>query len=354
MQETTRRDSCVQYFAAANGYEGFRSYFSDIFNPSEFERIFVLKGGPGTGKSSLMRKLAEFGSENEYSIEKILCSSDPHSLDAVILEKNKKRFAVLDGTSPHTRDAEIPGALDEIVNLGENWNDAALIKNRGLICELNRRKKRNYADAYRHLSYAGKIMGLRSEMEKACIDNKNLKISAKSAAESLFKNERTGTISLRLISSFGRFGLFCVNTLEALSEAKISVKNRGTVTYEYMNILSDELSRLGCEMTVFPNVFDVNNTEAIFLHESKTAIIIKDSESCDIDPSEFLKNKHNIPEAESFDALYKSLSDGAQKFFTFASDLHFELEKIYIAAMNFKDNDAFLEKISKKIKNLSL
>ena len=45
------------YFAAANGYTGFRSYFGEMFTSDRYDRIFVLKGGPGTGKSRLIRNV---------------------------------------------------------------------------------------------------------------------------------------------------------------------------------------------------------------------------------------------------------------------------------------------------------
>ena len=33
------------FFAAANGYSGFRSYFDKIFNPKDYDAIYILKGG---------------------------------------------------------------------------------------------------------------------------------------------------------------------------------------------------------------------------------------------------------------------------------------------------------------------
>ena len=42
-------------FAAGNGYTGFRSYFSNYFSPDEYNSIYILKGGPGTGKSTAMQ-----------------------------------------------------------------------------------------------------------------------------------------------------------------------------------------------------------------------------------------------------------------------------------------------------------
>ena len=50
--------SVSEYFPGANTPEGFYSYYSDILKPDETEHKIILKGGPGTGKSSLMKKTA--------------------------------------------------------------------------------------------------------------------------------------------------------------------------------------------------------------------------------------------------------------------------------------------------------
>ena len=46
-----------EFFASANGYTGFRSYFDEIFDSRDYTAIYVLKGGPGTGKSTLLKVL---------------------------------------------------------------------------------------------------------------------------------------------------------------------------------------------------------------------------------------------------------------------------------------------------------
>ena len=44
-----------QCFAASNSCEGFKSYYGEIFAGPGIERLYVIKGGPGTGKSHFMR-----------------------------------------------------------------------------------------------------------------------------------------------------------------------------------------------------------------------------------------------------------------------------------------------------------
>lgn len=106
-------------FPGANTSNGFYSYF-DYIIPEDVNRIFCLKGGPGVGKSSFMKKIANEFVEKGYDVELFPCSSDPGSLDAVVIKKLK--VVLLDGTAPHVVDPKIPGAIDEIVNFGDFWN----------------------------------------------------------------------------------------------------------------------------------------------------------------------------------------------------------------------------------------
>ena len=46
------------FFAAANSVKGFVSFYGEIFAAPSIERRYIIKGGPGTGKSSFMKKVA--------------------------------------------------------------------------------------------------------------------------------------------------------------------------------------------------------------------------------------------------------------------------------------------------------
>ena len=120
---------CEKIFAAANGYCGFRSYFNEIFSPDSYDRLYIIKGGPGTGKSSLMKRYAGEMEGRGYEVARIYCSSDPTSLDGVISYSNGGRIGIIDGTAPHTQDTKYPGAIDIIIDLGVSFDLDALALN---------------------------------------------------------------------------------------------------------------------------------------------------------------------------------------------------------------------------------
>jgi len=89
----------VDVFPGGNTSKGFYSLYRYILGQDEARRIICIKGGPGTGKSSLMKKVGGFFNERGYDIEYHHCSSDNSSLDGVVIKG--LNVAILDGTSPH-------------------------------------------------------------------------------------------------------------------------------------------------------------------------------------------------------------------------------------------------------------
>lgn len=60
---------------------------------------YHLKGRPGSGKSTILRKLAAAAIDRGYDIEVYHCGLDPKSIDMVIIRE--LGFAIFDSTAPH-------------------------------------------------------------------------------------------------------------------------------------------------------------------------------------------------------------------------------------------------------------
>ena len=88
----------IEYFLGANSPTGFYSLYDHLLPPEQARAIYILKGGPGCGKSTLMRRVGAWAEEAGLKTEYILCSGDPDSLDAVILPA--VGAAIVDGTAP--------------------------------------------------------------------------------------------------------------------------------------------------------------------------------------------------------------------------------------------------------------
>jgi len=53
------RGKLKKVFPGSNTSKGFYSFYDYIIDQREASRIFVIKGGPGVGKSTFMRKIGE-------------------------------------------------------------------------------------------------------------------------------------------------------------------------------------------------------------------------------------------------------------------------------------------------------
>lgn len=330
-----------EYFAAANGYNGFRSNFNSIFNSSEFNKIYVLKGGPGTGKSSFMKKLAQSASDMACNVERIYCSSDPHSLDGAIVIKNGKKIAVLDGTSPHERDAVIPGAIDCIINLGENWDSRWLEAKRDMIYELCNAKSKAYQTAYHYLSLCGVCDKRITASIRLLNTVKILDFEINTEADCLFQGACLRA-SNKLISSFGKHGRYSL-TQNKSDYPKIFTPSTDYFTSKLLlKNLCIYLQIKGIKMQCFADPLDGNFISSIYVPQINTIISSDGGEELSANFSQV----HSAADEESIKLTrkiyYESLAE-AQRWFSIASDIHFRLEEIYSEAMDFEKNDRLFE-----------
>ncbi|WP_243154138.1 hypothetical protein [Pseudoflavonifractor sp. 60] len=146
----------IHYFLGANSPTGFYSLYDHLLSPEEARAIYILKGGPGCGKSTLMRKIGAWAQEAGLEPEYILCSGDPDSLDAVVLPTLS--VAIVDGTAPHVVEPKYPGAVERYVNMGDCYDQDALWPLRQEIMDCMSGYKGCYQRAYRCLGAAAEIM----------------------------------------------------------------------------------------------------------------------------------------------------------------------------------------------------
>ena len=172
-------------FPGANTSNGFYSYF-DYIIPENVKRIFCLKGGPGVGKSSFMKKIATDFIDKGYDVDLFPCSSDPGSLDAIVIKK--LGVVMIDGTAPHIVDPKLPGAIDEILNFGDFWDVNQLEKNRQQIELANKEIKNCFQRTFQYLKAAEPIFYEIESINSDCMDFGKLNKFTEEFIEDLFRN----------------------------------------------------------------------------------------------------------------------------------------------------------------------
>jgi hypothetical protein len=87
-------------FLGGNTAEGFYSFHNNIIGPNR-NMLYILKGMPGGGKSSMMKDIGHRAYNKGYTVEFHHCPSDPNSIDAVVI--NNLKIGLFDGTPPQPR-----------------------------------------------------------------------------------------------------------------------------------------------------------------------------------------------------------------------------------------------------------
>ncbi len=176
------------YFSGSNSGEGFHNYFDGVVPTwDRLTRYFMIKGGPGVGKSTLMKRVATKSEEAGEEVERFYCSGDPDSLDAVRLVKRGIVFA--DATSPHAMDPMFPGAVEEIVNLGEQIDRNRIVKYRDEVERITRKNKESYRRGYAFLRAAKSLEEERYREIADCVDQEKIAKQVRDMAERFGKRE---------------------------------------------------------------------------------------------------------------------------------------------------------------------
>ena len=80
----------THFFLGANSAEGFYGLYDQLLDARLYDLI-ILKGTPGCGKSTFMRRAAAALEERGLESVYIHCSGDPDSLDGVI-SRHRHRY----------------------------------------------------------------------------------------------------------------------------------------------------------------------------------------------------------------------------------------------------------------------
>lgn len=144
------------FFMGAIAGGGYRSYLKDIYNADKAWHAYLIKGGAGMGKSTLMKGVAKALSEQGIEYIAIPCPSDPNSLDGVVFPSLK--VSIMDATAPHIVNPVYPEVCEVTVNLGQYCRREELMGHKEKIIACTKENKVMYDRAYRYTSAAAALL----------------------------------------------------------------------------------------------------------------------------------------------------------------------------------------------------
>lgn len=246
----------LKYFLATNSCEGFISSFGDCYNAFDGWHTYIIKGGPGTGKSSFMKSLVKKAEEKGIKAEIFPCSSDPDSLDAVIFPD--KKTVILDGTAPHTLDPSFPAVCEEILNFGDFWNSEVLLDQSDDILRLTNENKALHRIASSYISSVGVFLTDNFKTAKACTDkNKVISYSKKLCKKLIPKRSSDGKEWVRYLCGISPKGVISyTDTILNLTNQNIIIRDEyGFVANVMMHQIREYALNNGYEIITVKNSF---------------------------------------------------------------------------------------------------
>ncbi|MGN0663198.1 MAG: hypothetical protein ACI4LE_08615 [Faecalibacterium sp.] len=244
-----KNDRSVDFFLGATTPAGFKGYFEQLCQEPGMQ-VYLIKSGPGCGKSTMMKRLAQYASG---PVERIHCSSDPDSLDGVVfLEQNA---AILDATAPHTLEPNAPGADEIVVSLYHTIHADALHAHRDEVKALFERNAALRGRAARYIASAGSLL-LDSRRAEACSTNfeKVRRYVKRLCARLLPRTDGPAREELRLLTALTPQGpMFYRSTIQTLADRCLVFRDEyGAVSRLLLELLRAEALARGYSIITCP------------------------------------------------------------------------------------------------------
>ncbi len=329
---------CNSFFIGANTPAGFIYADCDLLNEANLDKLYIIKGGPGTGKSTLMKKCRAHFEELGYTVCSYYCSSDPNSLDAIIIEKGSTRIAIADGTAPHAIDGRLPGAVSKIIDLGALWDGNALenqMKNIAVECAA---KALAFDTAKKYLASAKEIKDVLSHSSAKGFNTEKAKKFIARLLSSIPK-QKTEAVKHKVITeAISMNGALRLSTFDK-AETLVGIEDFGGISPLFLELLENAVEKSGRSLVVSRS--PLGEIAEIYLPQPNIAFVpAREGTEYDkyIRLSRFAQREYfsSCSAKRRFNnRCFIEMLDGALSALEDAKMHHFALEEIYAKAMDF-------------------
>lgn len=353
------------YLASANTAVGFVSYFDNVIKNSE--RVYILKGGPGCGKSTFIKKIGNDLLNYGFDVDFIYCGADSSSLDGIFV--NEIQVAIVDGTAPHVIEPKYPGAIERLLDFGDFWDIDYLRKEKDNIKHYIDEIAKEYDKFYQHLKNAKNI---HDRWENEYLLGMNFNKATEITNEIIHEIIRTKTNKNAIGKELHRFagamtpqGQLCFyeNLTESIKNLYIVKGRPGTGKSTMSKKIGKSAMEAGYDVEYYHCAFDPNSIDMIIIPELNFAILdgtaphvfdpINDDKL--VDMFECIDTKIVREEDDPIKGIQIEYADemkDAKVIYSRIKNLHDKLEKYYVDATDFNEVDALRNRITKTLKDM--
>ncbi len=252
------------WFLGSNSEHGFHSLY-DGFCSGDGDFLHVIKGGPGTGKSSFMRAVGLAAEAAGHDVEYIICSGDPDSLDGIYIPDLRTGYA--DGTSPHVMDPEVFGGTGDYLNIGAHCATGGTYAHLDELSEFTAGYQAMYRRAYELLNAAAKVSPSVTMAYAPGEARAAVRARASGVASRELPHERPsakGRVTRRFLGGLTCRGrILLSDTLSELAPKLFLLDNRLGLGFEFTAELARQAEARGLDTVICPHWLDPSRCEAV-------------------------------------------------------------------------------------------
>lgn len=358
----------VDFYMGANSPDGFCTYYNELTIPVKDTRSYLIKGGAGTGKSSLIKRVVAECARPDELIELIHCSSDPNSLDGAIL--TEKKISIVDATPPHVIEPQYPGGYQTVINLCEYFNNDMLNDRLEKTVEYQTKNNDCHKKCCKLLRCANLLLDDNKTLVRTYTDlNKVAVLASRIVKNELKKQSSIGVEHKRLLSAITNQGIKVFDeTVKTLAERVYLIKDDyGVASGELLMKIRDAAVSLGYSIYVcYCPLNQSTQVEHIFIPSIGLAFVTANSfvpfDVNKLNPYSVISyvrftKMEKLKEHKRFLAFNKSMAtkliNSAVSTLKLAKVIHDDLELQYTSAVDFaavtKKGDEIVQEIKNKI-----
>lgn len=338
-------------FPGSNTTNGYVSLFPSGLQ--YVDRVYILKGGPGCGKSTLMHRLAKEMLEQGLAVELWPCASDSESLDGVLIPELS--LAVIDGTAPHIVDPRYPGAVESLIDLGCCWDGRLLRQKKQQIIDLSNASSACYTRCFSILQEVADVLGEIKDRHSSyapdvCRQHKD------SLLATLFPDNAPRCRHL-FASAVTPRGL--VNYAEQLSRQAANryllVGPPGGGREQLIDEIAQAAEARGYDMEIYHSALQPQQIELLLLPQQDTALLLLDTVPDTLREGDTVINcgSYHTEDQPCLQQI-EQLTEQAGQQVAAAKKIHDSIEDIYMQAVDYSKVEQIVNRLLVTAHNLAV
>lgn len=352
------------YYGGGNTSIGYFSLFNQLVK--SLKHVYLLKGGPGTGKSSFIKQIGSVLEGRGFAIDYLSNPTDKDCLDGLIVPALK--LGMFAASAPQNIEPIYPGIIGKVIDLME-FSDLEKLQNySNEIIRYTDEINDQYETAYEKFAKGVSIHKDKEEIYLSSMDFNMANKVTEQLIQTIFSNETEKPVEQVVRNLF--FGAstsegvlnYIENITQDINKRYIIKGRSGSGKSTVMRKIGHHAQKLGYSVDYFPCGLDPHSLDMVVIQPLNVTIldgtaphVIDPSRDNDevVDMFELCMNpqveKDNADKLNDLDKIYKGIMKEGLWHLQLAKRLNDVLEEFYQKSMDFEQVDRKREEVLQEI-----